>query len=167
MVNWEAFGRKRPRPTEGTIMVFSSKDWGKQKENSVGISGVPVEIRTEHCRNAILNRCRTPSVGRMQSFSEFSSYFTGNKLRLRYIAQPVNAVYGNSRCLLWEPYGIHRYTVWAECRVLVYSVRTSQETNYVSATKPNPLMLFRKTVAFYCKNHTEHKNTFCGNNPGF
>jgi hypothetical protein len=34
-------------------------------------------------------------------------------------AQPVNAVWGNSRCLLWEPYGTHRYTVWAECRVLV------------------------------------------------
>jgi hypothetical protein len=27
--------------------------------------------------------------------------------------QPVNGVWGNSRCLLWEPYGTHRYAVWA------------------------------------------------------
>jgi hypothetical protein len=32
------------------------------------------------------------------------------------------------------------------------SVRTSQETHYVSATKPNRLMLFRETVAVYCEN---------------
>jgi hypothetical protein len=31
------------------------------------------------------------------------------------------------------------------------TVRTSQETHYVSATKP--------TVAVYCENHTEHTNT--------
>jgi hypothetical protein len=30
----------------------------------------------------------------------FSSYLTGDTLRLRYRAQPVNAVWGNSRCLL-------------------------------------------------------------------
>jgi hypothetical protein len=29
-----------------------------------------------------------------------SPYLTGNTLRLRYKAQPVNAVWGNSRCLL-------------------------------------------------------------------
>jgi hypothetical protein len=37
-------------------------------------------------------------------------------------------------------------------------VRTSQETQYVSATKPNRLMLFRETVAVYCENNTEHAN---------
>jgi hypothetical protein len=31
----------------------------------------------------------------------------------------------------------------------INSVRTSQETHYVSATKPNRLMLFRQTVAVY------------------
>jgi hypothetical protein len=36
-------------------------------------------------------------------------------------------------------------------------VRTSQETHYVSATKPNRLMLVRETVAVYCDNHTEHR----------
>jgi hypothetical protein len=42
------------------------------------------------------------------------------------------------------------------------TVRTSQETHYVSATKPNRLMLFRETIAVYCENHTEHTDTFCG-----
>jgi hypothetical protein len=43
-------------------------------------------------------------------------------------------------------------------------VRTSQETHYVSATRPNRLMLFRETVAVYCENHTEHTDTLCGQN---
>jgi hypothetical protein len=57
----------------------------------------------------------------------------------------------------------HTNTLWAE-----NSVRTSQETHYFSATKPNRLMLFRETVAVCCENHTEHKNTrtFCGQNAG-
>jgi hypothetical protein len=32
--------------------------------------------------------------------AEFSSYLTGNILRLHYKAQPVNAVWGNNSCLL-------------------------------------------------------------------
>jgi hypothetical protein len=39
------------------------------------------------------------------------------------------------------------------------SVRTSQETHYVSATKPNRLGLFGETVAVYYENHTEHTDT--------
>jgi hypothetical protein len=38
------------------------------------------------------------------------------------------------------------------------TVRTSQETHYVYATKPNWLMLFRETVSVYCENHMEHTN---------
>jgi hypothetical protein len=38
------------------------------------------------------------------------------------------------------------------------SVRTSQETHYVSTTKPNRLMLFGETIAVYCENHKEHMN---------
>jgi translation initiation factor IF-1 len=49
----------------------------------------------------------------------------------------------------------------------VNPVRTSQETHYISATKPNRLMLFRKTVAVYCENHTEHTNALCGQNEEF
>jgi hypothetical protein len=37
------------------------------------------------------------------------------------------------------------------------TVRTSQETHYVSTIEPNRLMLlFGETVAVYCGNHTEH-----------
>jgi hypothetical protein len=43
-------------------------------------------------------------------------------------------------------------------------VRTSQETHYVSITKPNRLMLFGETVAVYCENRTEHTDTLCGQN---
>jgi hypothetical protein len=39
------------------------------------------------------------------------------------------------------------------------TVRTSQETHYVSATETNRLMLFMETVAVYCENHTEHTDT--------
>jgi hypothetical protein len=46
-------------------------------------------------------------------------------------------------------------------------VRTSQETYYVSATKPNQLMLFKETVAVYFKNHTEHTDTLYGQNAEF
>jgi hypothetical protein len=28
-------------------------------------------------------------------------------------------------------------------------------------------MLFGETVAVYCENHTEHTDTFCGQNAGF
>jgi hypothetical protein len=44
------------------------------------------------------------------------------------------------------------------------SVRTLQETHYVSATETNRLMLFGETVAVYCENHTEHTNTLCVQN---
>jgi hypothetical protein len=46
----------------------------------------------------------------------------------------------------------------AELLYVIYknSVRTSQETHYVSATEPNRLMLFRETVAVYTENRTEH-----------
>jgi hypothetical protein len=46
----------------------------------------------------------------------------------------------------------------SKCVQLLFtnSDRTSQETHYVSATKPNRLMLFRETIAVYCENHKEH-----------
>jgi hypothetical protein len=47
------------------------------------------------------------------------------------------------------------------------TVRTSQVTHYVSATKPNRLMLFGETVAVYCENQKEHTNTDCGQNAKF
>jgi hypothetical protein len=47
------------------------------------------------------------------------------------------------------------------------TVHTSQKTHYVSATEPDRLMLFGKTVAVYCENHTEHINTLWGQNAEF
>jgi hypothetical protein len=47
----------------------------------------------------------------LNNIQKFSSYLTGNTLRLHYKAQQVNAVWGNSCCLLWEPYGTHRHCV--------------------------------------------------------
>jgi translation initiation factor IF-1 len=49
----------------------------------------------------------------------------------------------------------------------VNTVLTSQETYYVSAAKPNRLMLFGETAAVYCENHTEHTDTLCGHNVEF
>jgi hypothetical protein len=36
------------------------------------------------------------------------------------------------------------------------TVRTSQETHYISASEPDLLILLGETVAVYCDNHTEH-----------
>jgi hypothetical protein len=44
------------------------------------------------------------------------------------------------------------------------SVRTSQETHHISATKLNRLMLFGEIIAVYCENHMEHINTLFGQN---
>jgi hypothetical protein len=52
------------------------------------------------------------------------------------------------------------------CNIYKFS-SSSQETHYVSATKPNRLILFGETVAVYCENHTEHTDTLCGQNAEF
>jgi hypothetical protein len=44
------------------------------------------------------------------------------------------------------------------------AVHTLQETHYVSATKPNRLMLFGEIIDVYRENHTERTNTLCGQN---
>jgi hypothetical protein len=41
------------------------------------------------------------------------------------------------------------------------SVRTSQETHYVAATKPNRLIQFKETTAVYCENRMEHTDALC------
>jgi hypothetical protein len=47
------------------------------------------------------------------------------------------------------------------------SVRTSQETYYISSKKTNRLMLSREKIAAYCENHTKHTDTFCRQNAEF
>jgi hypothetical protein len=74
------------------------------------------------------------------------------------------------RCLAKErtnPLFGGEYKVEDCFKIYKVSVRTSQETHYVSTTKTNQLMLFRETVAVYCENHKEHTNTLCGHNAEF
>jgi hypothetical protein len=48
------------------------------------------------------------------------------------------------------------------------SVRTSQQTRYVSTTKANWLILFKETTLYVCyESDTEHKNTICEQNSEF
>jgi hypothetical protein len=44
------------------------------------------------------------------------------------------------------------------------TVRTSQETHYISATEPNRLMLFGETVAVYWEPFGTHSYSPCGQN---
>jgi hypothetical protein len=46
----------------------------------------------------------------LNNIQEFSPYLTRNTFHLCYKVQPINAVWGNSRCFLWKPYGTHKYT---------------------------------------------------------
>jgi hypothetical protein len=54
---------------------------------------------------------------------------------------------------------LFKETVSVYCKNHTEHTDTSQETHYVSPTKPNRLMLFGETVAVYCENHTEHTDT--------
>jgi hypothetical protein len=67
-----------------------------------------------------------------------------------------------------ESHGTHGHILLSDCSgsftTIEHSVRTPQETHYVTTTKPNRLMLFGETVAVYYENHTEHTNTLCWQN---
>jgi hypothetical protein len=42
-----------------------------------------------------------------------------------YKNQSVNFLYGNNRCLFWDPHKTHKHSVWAE-RIFKDPVRTTQ-----------------------------------------
>jgi hypothetical protein len=71
------------------------------------------------------------------------------------------------QCKLISSVDINVKAIWKVTKQAENSGRMSQETHYISATKPSWLILFRKTVAVYCENHMEHTNTLCGQNSKF
>jgi hypothetical protein len=75
-------------------------------------------------------------------------------------------LFGDTVAVYCENHAEHTSTMSGQNADNLYtyknSVRTSQETHYASATKPNRLMLFGEIIAVYCENHIEHTNTLCG-----
>jgi hypothetical protein len=51
--------------------------------------------------------------------------------------------------------------------IVVWAVRTSQETHDFSATEPSRANAVNETIAVYCENHTEHSDIICGQDAGF
>jgi translation initiation factor IF-1 len=73
-------------------------------------------------------------------------------------------LFGETVAVYCENHTEHTDTLCGKNAIYTNPVRTSQETHYVSATKPNRLILFGGRVAVYCENHTEHTDTLCGQN---
>jgi hypothetical protein len=83
-------------------------------------------------------------------------YFTVSVLRLPFSSPPT------TRRVTVEVFDPASTRQSEDANIYKTSVRTSQETHYVSATETVRLMSFGEIIAVYCENHTEHINTLCG-----
>jgi hypothetical protein len=61
-------------------------------------------------------------------------------------------------------FSVDIFKLWPFGILLNNTQSVPHRKHYLSATKPNLLMLFRETVAVCCENHTEHTDTLCGQN---
>jgi hypothetical protein len=101
-----------------------------------------------YCENRTGHRYTAVTDAKFWYIYNSSFYLTGNTLRLCYRAQPFNAVWGNSRCLLY-----HTEPTDTLCGQFV--------PHRKHILPPNRLMLFGETVAVYCQSSTEHTDTLC------
>jgi hypothetical protein len=81
-------------------------------------------------------------------------YFTVSDLRLPFSLPPTTC---RVTVEVFDPASTRVWGTKFLSIIFKQSVRTSQETHYVSATKHNRLMLFRETFTVYCENHQENK----------
>jgi hypothetical protein len=71
---------------------------------------------------------------------------------------PRDAALLRSTRIACQRHCMHLKLLWV-LRVFKCSAPTSQETLYISSTKPNQSTLFTETVVVHCKIHLEHTNT--------
>jgi hypothetical protein len=78
----------------------------------------------------------------------------------------ISISYARVKCFWWTSYiedenqnkHVYPYKDWVSFVQYKKSVRTSQETYYVSATKPNRLMLLNERVSVYYERHMKQTN---------
>jgi hypothetical protein len=97
----------------------------------------------------------------MSRIGEFNRHSAGLQARLKIKFKPQSKHYVSKTgrlTLFRENRSVFIVRTIRNTQIYEYtnSVRNPQKTHYVSATKPNQLMLFRETVAVYCENHMEH-----------
>jgi hypothetical protein len=104
------------------------------------------------------------ALGAIQALTEMSTtHLPGGEKRPARQADNFAAICEPNVCKFREPQPPRTLRATTACTGIALPLPfTSQEIRYVSATKPNRLMLFRETVTVYCENHTEHTNALCG-----
>jgi hypothetical protein len=85
--------------SDGALMSLSVNDKGRLRYPATSCPRDDITIFCSAWEEPLdINPLKTEFL--LNNIYKFSPYLTGNTSRLRYKAQPVNAVWGNSRCLL-------------------------------------------------------------------